>query len=436
MSDDWTTGLLPYDADANDLPPTATLGEFLYLGQAYTPEAFDRYVQQYDVGSVKPDFIVLHHTAVPSASWARFPSGAVWDAGEEGVDGDAILTKRLRQVESIRNYYRDSLGWDRGPHLFIDDRAIYTFSPMREVGIHAAQGNSYTEHGRLHYSIGIEVVGCYTSVRWPEPVLRNVASAVCSLRAALGTFEFVSGPRAGQIAEHRMFNKPSCPGDAIRPAFYMPHFEAAWAARSGIDPGTQERRADISSASPLLAPPRATVEQALAYLRERPHGEYSDDDLGRVILPAYWQIATSVGLDPLLAVAQLLRETDNLTSFWAARPQRNPAGIGVTGRTSPTRPAEGAWAERDGVWLEGISFASWEKESIPAHLGRLLAYALRDDQAAPEQRALIARALQVRPLPPDYRGAAPTLAGLEGRWSRAAGYADAIAAIARKIAAR
>ena len=60
-------------------------------------------------------------------------------------------------------------------------------------------------------------------------------------------------------------------------------------------------------------------------------------------------------LDPLVAVAQMVLETGNLTSFWSQTPRRNPAGIGVTGEPgagdSPSaagRPRSGRTS--DGYW--------------------------------------------------------------------------------------
>jgi hypothetical protein len=258
----------------------------------------------------------------------------------------------------------------------------------------------------------------------------NVAAAVCSLKATLGSFDFVSGPRAGQIAEHRMFNKPGCPGATIRPDFYLPRFRQAWAQRVGADLGP------ISADSPVFAPPQATTAQALAYIERRPYAEYTRGDMADVILPTYWKVCTEVGLDPLLAIAQLIHETDNLCSWWAARPRRNPAGLGVTGRSSPSKPLQSAWVERDGTWQEGLCFASWQDGAIPAHIGRLLAYALSDEQANAAQRALIGRALVLRPLPAQNRGVAPTLRGLNGHWAvPGTTYAQEIARIANAIVA-
>lgn len=78
------------------------------------------------------------------------------------------------------------------------------------------------------------------------------------------------------------------------------------------------------------ASPRALAGRAERYLVQRPHGEYSDDDV-RTIVRRYYATAQAVGLDPLLVVAQMVQETAHLTSFWSQRPRRNPAGIGVTG---------------------------------------------------------------------------------------------------------
>ncbi|KPV52453.1 hypothetical protein SE17_15460, partial [Kouleothrix aurantiaca] len=125
-----------------------------------------------------------------------------------------------------------------------------------------------------------------------------------------------------------------------------------------------------------------------------------------------------------------VHETGALTSWWSQRPRRNPAGIGVTGDTKPARPIGGAWAQHGAVWEEGCSFASWADHAVPAHVGRLLAYATAPGNRTPSQRALILGAMTVRTLPAQYHGCAPTLAGLEGTWAvPGKGYADKLAAI-------
>jgi N-acetyl-anhydromuramyl-L-alanine amidase AmpD len=173
----------------------------------------------------------------------------------------------------------------------------------------------------------------------------------------------------------------------------------------------------LTEHSPILARPRATPEQVTEYILARPHGEYTKSDIARTIIPTYWKVCAQAGVDPLIAVAQMIHETGNLSSAWSQRPKRNPAGIGVTGES--------------GV---GISFPTWQQDAIPAHVGRLLAYALTDPQANPTQRGLIATALHWRPLTEQMRGVAPTLKGLAGTWAVPGdGYAEKLAAIGRAI---
>ncbi len=143
-------------------------------------------------------------------------------------------------------YYRDTLKWNAGPHLFCDDLFIFLMSPMNQTGIHAKWGNSFTRNGQLHYSVGIEVIGDYTKVQWPASVQAVVRSAVQTLQRRLNTFyldymysgdtpkpgsatdaqgnQYCPHPdrlKWGGISSHRDYNKPSCPGNAITEAFYM-----------------------------------------------------------------------------------------------------------------------------------------------------------------------------------------------------------------------
>jgi hypothetical protein len=172
----------------------------------------------------------------------------------------------------------------------------------------------------------------------------------------------------------------------------------------------------VSVKTKLIAKPRATGSQLEDYVAGRPHGGYSEHEV-REIASHYDKTAGAVGLDPLLLIAQLVLETDNLSSFWSQPPRRNPAGIGVTGEPG-----------------EGVSFPNW-KAAVAAHVGRLLAYTLAKDAGNEKQRRLIARALKVRPLPDSRRGVAPTLKGLAGTWATDRQYATKIAAVANEIRA-
>ena len=175
--------------------------------------------------------------------------------------------------------------------------------------------------------------------------------------------------------------------------------------------------------APLLGPASGSAEQAIAWLSAR--ALYTSDDV-ITIVHIYLRAGESVGLDWFLALAQMAHETGSLTSWWSQRPRRNPAGIGVTGAwraglpDGTPGPAPGpawAWNPILNRWLEGVSFATWASDAVPAHLGRLLAYALPAGQGDAAQQALIAKALSYRSLPASHRGIAPTILGLNGRWA-------------------
>jgi len=175
-----------------------------------------------------------------------------------------------------------------------------------------------------------------------------------------------------------------------------------------VDPGL------VKPGSKLLAPARAPMERAEQYLLARPHGGYSDNDVRRIV-GLYYTSAGAVGLDPLIAVAQMTEETAHLTSFWSQRPRRNLAGIGVTGKPG-----------------EGLSFPDL-KAAVHAHTGRLLAYCLPSGAGNPAQVKLVNEALAFRPLPENLRGSAPTLGGLVGKWAVDPQYAVKVAGVANDI---
>lgn len=166
--------------------------------------------------------------------------------------------------------------------------------------------------------------------------------------------------------------------------------------------------------TPLLAAPRVSAEQVAGFIKARPHGEYTDYSVD-LIVGHYFRIGQRVGVDPLMALTQMIHETGNLTSWWAARPRRNPAGLGVTGEPG-----------------KGLMFASWERSTM-AHVGRLLAYVLTDERASGEQWGLIGTALWVRPLPERLRGSAMCFRELTGTWATDPGYGEKLTRLANAI---
>jgi hypothetical protein len=99
---------------------------------------------------------------------------------------------------------------------------------MYHIGIHAANGNGWYANGRINYSVGVEVIGHYSSVQWPDQVAYNVGHAVCTLKQHLGTFALKHHPGPGGVCGHRDFNKPSCPGDAITNGYYIDVLQQHW----------------------------------------------------------------------------------------------------------------------------------------------------------------------------------------------------------------
>jgi len=194
----------------------------------------------------------------------------------------------------------------------------------------------------------------------------------------------------------------------------------------------------ITADTALLSPPRTTAEQCIRFMQARPHGEYTPADI-ETIVGGYFELACRAGLDPLLCVAQLIHETGNLTSALSqrqdrdGRPLRNPAGIGVTGERSKTPRAGFVFDADRACYRRCCGFTVWIDEAIPAHIGRLLAYALKPGQGDDQQQLLIRRALSVRLLPQSYRGSAPVLRGLGMRWALSALYPSKLAQIANAI---
>lgn len=430
-----------WDDMSPDDPPRridpVPVNQFLYLGQALTGHEFSLYVERYNFGVNPPNFVVVHHTAIPYTMAAPAPGknlNKAWDANEGGMSAEQIKQKRLRQLNNAKEYYRKTLLWDRGPHLFIDDRYIYLFTPMYDVGIHAKQGNSYTAGGKLNYSIGIEVIGHYTNRRWPEPVAQLVGHAIAMLKKQLNTFELVYKPWAGGISGHRDYNKPACPGNAVTNDFIIQAAKAGWQrlhqqvtpqqprpAPQQPKPAPQRPTPAPSSSgglsvnSPLLAPASGSKEKVTAYLRRHlgSNSEYKSYDID-IILGYYWKFGAQVGVDPYLAVIQSIYETDGWRSWWAGRPRRNPANLGVT---SPT---------------VGLSFKTWEL-SAQAHIGQLLAFALKDNQLNSAQGNMVRKNPNHNNITASARGRARVLGDLSGRWKNDSNYANSVVAKAREV---
>jgi hypothetical protein len=135
------------------------------IGQNFTPESFLEYMRGLVWNLWQPDFIVLHHTAVPSLSQRA-----------NGFNSASM--------SGLQRYYRDELGWSAGPHLFVDDQpaGIWVFTPLTTPGVHAKSFN-----GR---SLGLEMLGNYDVENFDSGrgarVRDNAVVAIAILTMALG----------------------------------------------------------------------------------------------------------------------------------------------------------------------------------------------------------------------------------------------------------
>lgn len=347
------------------------------------------------------------------------PAIAPWASGvtiHHTVSPTIVQWKGRASIESMAAYYEHTNGWSAGPHLFVcagarnaSDDGIWQMTPLNMPGVHAGVCNAHLW--------GIEVVGYYDRVRWSTKTAElayGAAAALLAWRDIVVSKQTVKGHRECKSLK-------TCPGSAIDMNIVRATLAIVMAAPVATPPPAPPAPPAPSDApyysadSPILGTPYILLERWIAAFQRHSTGDYTPADI-EVILRAYDSQAEAAGVNRDLALAQLAYETDWLSSYWSQRPRRNPAGIGVTG-------APGA----------GISFGGWLTESIPAHLGRLLAYALPEHTGTRPQQRLIHYALDVRSLPPAYRGAGATLAGLDGLWA-ADGYGAQVAARANEVA--
>jgi hypothetical protein len=188
--------------------------------------------------------------------------------------------------------------------------------------------------------------------------------------------------------------------------------------------------AKITADAQIVHPPRCTLRQlADELLSPKPDGRagYDASDRERIAW-LYWDTCTVVGVDPLIAVAQMVHETANLSSWWSQRPRRNPAGIGVTGANDP----------KTGEPL-GVRFPGWSW-AVRAHVGRLLLYAGDSGTTgvtADRVAALKTDARAVRRFPPEKFGTGKTVGTLaKAGWATDPDYAHKLVTVANRIAAR
>jgi len=158
------------------------------VGESFSQDGFDAYCHQLQWTAWRPSFAVVHNTASPSL--AQRPNG---------------LTKK--HIQNLEAFYRDEQGWKAGPHLFVDDKQIWVFTPLTVSGTHSPSWNKL--------ALGIEMLGDYEQEAFDGgrglKVRENAVSALATLCAILG-FD------AATIRIHREdpLTTHACPGKNVR----------------------------------------------------------------------------------------------------------------------------------------------------------------------------------------------------------------------------
>lgn len=177
------------------------------IGKAFSQQEFDAYCHTLSWTAWRPSFIVLHNTAIPNLS--QRPNG--------------FSDQHIKNLEA---FYRDTQGWKAGPHLFIDDKQIWVFTPLTVSGTHSPSWNKT--------SIGIEMLGNYATDDFNTgrglKVQENTIAAIASLSAVLGL-----NPASMRLHREDPLTTHKCPGNNVNKTSVIKKVEDLLAARHSGD---------------------------------------------------------------------------------------------------------------------------------------------------------------------------------------------------------
>ena len=175
------------------------------VGLSFDAPGFDVYSKGLSWTSWRPSFIALHNTAIPSL--AQRPNGL-----------------ERKHIQNLVGYYRDTQKWSAGPHLFIDDRQIWVFTPLTTTGRHSPGFNSK--------AIGVEMLGNYATESFSSgrgaAVRKNTVCAIASLCGALGL-----DPDTLRLHKEDPETDHDCPGKKVSKAEMIREVKAALANHYG-----------------------------------------------------------------------------------------------------------------------------------------------------------------------------------------------------------
>jgi hypothetical protein len=158
------------------------------VGTAFSTDDFDTYCHGLQWSAWRPSFVVVHNTQIPSL--AQRPKG---------------LTKQ--HILGLEEFYRDTQKWKAGPHLFVDDKQIWVFTPLTVSGTHSPSWNKV--------ALGVEMLGDYEKEAFDAgrglAVRTNAVSAVATLCAILGL-----DPQTIRLHREDPLTTHACPGKNVR----------------------------------------------------------------------------------------------------------------------------------------------------------------------------------------------------------------------------
>jgi len=157
------------------------------VGRSFSPESFDSYLHTLSWNSWRPSFIVLHNTGNPSLH--DRPNGF-----------------NEQHIKNLEVFYRDEQHWKAGPHIFVDDKQIWIFTPLTVSGTHSPSWNKL--------SIGVEMLGDYSTEPFDQgrglEVRKNTVAAIASLSAVLGI-----DPETMKLHKEDKLTTHDCPGKNV-----------------------------------------------------------------------------------------------------------------------------------------------------------------------------------------------------------------------------
>lgn len=172
------------------------------VGRGFSANEFEAYAAGLEFKSWRPSFVVVHNTSSPTArQYAQWRSRSNW-SGEQW----------MRNLES---YYKGK-GWQAGPHLFVADNRIWTFTPLTTRGTHSPSWN--------WCSWGVETVGEFEKESFEGPVRENLISVLATLHilTGLNPEDYVKGVRGLHFhKEDPQTSHKNCPGRNINKAMLV-----------------------------------------------------------------------------------------------------------------------------------------------------------------------------------------------------------------------